>query len=99
MQQADVEVGENLVAQLAVHLLGGFEFALFVLFDHGIDDVGLMSGGDLLADEVPDFGGALVGDAAGDDGRAARREFVDDAETRGRRRESMPACAGWELRS
>jgi len=56
MQQSDVQAGEDLFAQLAVHLPRGFQFVLFVLFDHRINDIGLMSGGNLLADEVPDFG-------------------------------------------
>src|SRR5208337_3688667 len=81
MQQTDMKVGENLLAQLAVHLLGGLHFALFcfrwVLFDHRINDVGLMSGGDLLADEVPDFGRALVLHAARNPRRASRRKFVE----------------------
>ena len=34
----------------------------------------------MLADEFPDFGGALVGGAAGDDGGAAGRHLVDDAD-------------------
>ena len=59
---------------------GEVQFGLVVVgaFDDGVDDVGLVAGGDLLADEVPDFGGALLGDAAGDDGGAAGRELVDD---------------------
>src|ERR1700688_511187 len=39
-----------------------------------------MSFGDLFADEIPDFGRAVVGDSAGDDGGAAGGEFVEDAE-------------------
>ena len=39
-----------------------------------------MAGGDLLAYELPDFVGAIVGDAAGDDGGAAGRHFVEDAD-------------------
>src|ERR1700723_4393121 len=39
-----------------------------------------MSGGNLLAHEVPDFGRAYVGHAASDDRRAPGREFVKHAE-------------------
>src|SRR5580704_17879998 len=80
MQQADFEFGKDAVAELAVHLDRGLDFVLFVFMDDGIHDVCLMSGGDLLAHKVPNFGGALVGDAASDDGRASGREFVEYAE-------------------
>ena len=80
VQQADFQVGEGLVAEFLVHLECSLQFALLVFFDDGVDDVSLMSGGDLLAHEVPDFSRALVGDAARDDGRAAGRQFVEDTE-------------------
>ena len=84
MQQADMQVGKNLFPQLAVHLLGGLHFALFcfrrVLLDYRINDVGLMSGCDLLADEVPHFGRAFVGQGAGDHRRASRRKLVEHRE-------------------
>ncbi len=51
---------------------------VFFAFDDGVDDVGLAAGGDLFAEEVPDFGGAVFGHAAGGDGGAAGRELVDD---------------------
>ena len=71
VQKPDPQVGKIFLLELLVHLDRGFQLALFVLLDHRIDDVRLMSGGDLLAHELPDFVGAIVGDAAGDDGRAA----------------------------
>ena len=57
------------------------EFGLVVVcaFDDGVDDVGLSALCDLLADEVPDFGGAGLGHAAGGDGPASGWELVDDA--------------------
>ena len=53
--------------------LGEVELGLVVVaaFDDGVDDVGLAASGDLLADKVPDLGGALVGHAARDDRGAA----------------------------
>ena len=62
--------------------MGEVQFGLVVAgaFDDGVDEVGLAALRDLLADEVPDVGGALVGGAAGDDGRAAGRHLVDDAD-------------------
>ncbi len=62
--------------------LGEVQFGLVVVgaFDDGVDDVGLVAGGGLLADEVPDFGGALFGDSAGEDGGAAGGELVDDGD-------------------
>ena len=77
MQQVDPQIGKDLLAQLFVHLDRGFQFGLFVLLDHRIDDVDLMSGGDLLAHEFPDFRERSSGDAAGDDGRASGRHFVE----------------------
>jgi len=61
---------------------GEIEFGLVVggAFDEGVDDVGLVSLGDLLAHEGPDLLGTFVAGAAGDDGGAAGREFVDDAD-------------------
>jgi hypothetical protein len=62
--------------------VGEVEFGLVVFgaFDDGVDEVGLAALGDLFAHELPDFGGALFGGAAGDDGRAAGRHLVDDAD-------------------
>src|SRR5271155_3182774 len=48
-------------------------------FDHGIDNVSLASGLHLLAHELPDFAGALVGHATRRDRRASRGQFIDDA--------------------
>jgi hypothetical protein len=39
-----------------------------------------MSGADLLADEIPDFGGSFVGHRAGDHRRASRGKFVEHRE-------------------
>src|SRR5579863_2544905 len=80
VKKADFHVSEYFAAEFAVHLDGGFQFAFFVFGDYRVDDVDLMSLGDLFANEVPDLGGAIVGDSAGDDGSAAGREFVEDAE-------------------
>ncbi len=69
-----------MAAQALVHFDGGFQFAFHrTLFDHGIDDVGLMSGSNLLAHEFPDFVGALVADQARGDGRASGRQLVEHA--------------------
>ena len=61
---------------------GEVEFGLVVFgaFDDGVDEVGLAALCNLFADKVPDFGGALVGGAAGDDGGAAGGHLVDDAD-------------------
>ncbi len=80
VQQADVQVGKNLVAQLAEHLLSGLQFAFFILFDDWIDDVGLMTGSDLFAEEIPYFQGALVGDVSRDNRRATGGKFVEDGD-------------------
>src|SRR5437588_1787258 len=80
VQNGDLKIGEDFLAQFAVHLHRSFEFQLFVFFDDGIDNVTLVSGCDLLTDELPDFVGALVADAACEDGCSARRHFVEDAD-------------------
>ncbi len=63
-----------------MHLERGLKFALLVLFDHGIHHIGLVSGGNLFAHELPDFIGPVIGDAAGDDGRPPGRHFIEDAD-------------------
>src|ERR1035437_6101219 len=60
-----MQAWKNLIPQLLVHLLGSLQFALFVFFDHRINNVGLMPRTDLLADKVPNFGRALVGKGTG----------------------------------
>ena len=53
---------------------------VFGAFDYGIDDVGLAALRHLLANEIPHLVGALAGDAARDDRRAARRQLVEHAD-------------------
>ena len=63
VQQANAQAGELVRAQPLVHLDRGLQFPLHrPFFDDGIDDVRLMSGGNLLAHELPHFVGALVAD-------------------------------------
>ena len=76
MEQSDVQIRKNLLAQLPMHLLGRFQFALFVFFDHGIDNVGLMASGNFAAHELPHVSRALVGHRFGDDRSASRRKLV-----------------------
>ena len=80
MQESDAQVGKDFLAQLFVHFVGGFERVFFVLFDHGIDDVGLVSGGYLLAHKLPDFIRPVIGHAASNDWGSSRRHFVDHAD-------------------
>ena len=80
MQKLDAQVGKYLLAEFLVHFERGFEFGLFVLLDDGIHHIGLVPGGHLLAHELPDFLGAVIGDAAGDDGHAAGRHFIEHAD-------------------
>jgi hypothetical protein len=63
-------------------IVGEVEFGLvvFCAFDDGIDDVGLMAPGDLLADEIPDLRRALIAGLAGDDGRSPGGQLVEHAE-------------------
>ncbi len=74
-----------------MHLDGGLQLALTgapavgalgldrAFFDHGIDDVGLTTGRNLLAHKLPHFLGAFVADQARGDGRAPRRQLVEHA--------------------
>src|SRR5450631_1240980 len=80
MENRDAKIGENLLTQLAIHFHGSFEFVLFVFFDHGINHISLVSGGNLLAYEFPDFVGTLVADSPGYDGRPPGRHFIEHAE-------------------
>src|ERR1700730_12500978 len=79
VQHGDPQVRKDAVAQLFVHLHGSFQLSLFNFLDHGIHDVRLMSSNYLLAHEIPDFWGALIRHAAGDDRGASGRHFVDYA--------------------
>jgi hypothetical protein len=55
---------------------------VFCAFDYWIDDVGLALLRYLFADELPHFVRTLVFNATGDDGGAAGRQFVKDAEVK-----------------
>ena len=55
---------------------------VFAPLNHRINDVGLAALLDLLADELPDLFGIVAGHPAGGDGRAAGRQFVEDAEVK-----------------
>ena len=57
------------------------QFRLVVLcsFDHRIDKVSLTALCNLFPHKIPYVGGAILGGAAGNDGRASRRHLVDDA--------------------
>ena len=67
MEQADFKSAKVLPLQFFVHFEGGLDLVLFVLLNYGIDDVGLMSSCNLLADKFQTFWGFVVGDAARDD--------------------------------
>ena len=56
---------------------GGFQLQLR-FFDDGINDVGLVAGGDFAAERFPDAGEMLLGGHARDDGGAAGRELVEN---------------------
>ncbi len=77
MEEADAEVGENLLVEAFVFLGGGLGFGHLGLFDEGEDDEGLAAFLDLSSKEI--VGGVAVVrlDVAGDDGGAAWGHFVD----------------------
>ncbi len=72
-----MELGKNFAGQALVLFHGGFQLELR-FFDDGIDDVGLVPGGDLAAEKFPDAGEMLLGGHARGDGSAARREFIEN---------------------
>jgi hypothetical protein len=77
VEEAEFQFGENFLGEALVFLHRGFEFELR-FFDHGIDDVGLMAGGNFFAEKFPDAGKIRLGAEARLNGRAAGREFVED---------------------
>src|SRR4029077_18411914 len=79
VQEAYPQIGEHSLVQLLIHFDRGFELLLLAFLNDGIDDVYLMSGGDLFAHKFPDFSRAFVRNATGDDRHAAGRHLVDDA--------------------
>src|SRR5579864_9595347 len=75
-----MEGAQLAAAELLKHRNGGLELALLILFNHGIHDVRLMAGSDLLAKEIKDLVGAFVRDATGHDGCPAGRELVQNTD-------------------
>ncbi len=71
--------GKDFFGEALVLVDGGFEFELR-FFDDRIDDVGLMAGGDFLAEKFPDAGEMRLGGEARLDGRAAGRKLVEDGD-------------------
>src|SRR5215470_8095368 len=60
-------------AQIELRLLG------WCALDYRIYHVGLTAGLDLLANEFPNLGGAIIGDSPGGYGSAAWRQLVENA--------------------
>jgi len=79
VEETEFQFGENFFREALVLLHRGFEFELR-FFDHRIDDVGLMAGGDFFAEKFPDAGEMRLGGEARLDGRAAGRKFVEDGD-------------------
>ena len=79
VQQADLELREHFLGEAFEFLHRGFEFELR-FFDHRIDDVGLMAGGDFATDNFPYAGEMRLAGEMRFDGRAAGREFVEDGD-------------------
>jgi hypothetical protein len=77
VQEAELELGKNFAREAFVFFHGGFQLELRFL-DDGIDDVGLVAGGDFAAKRLPNAGEMLLGGHARDDRSAAGREFVED---------------------
>ena len=79
VEEADFQFGEDFFGEALVFVHRGFQFELR-FFDHRIDDVGLMAGGDFAAQKFPDAGEVRLGGEARLDGRAAGRKFVEDGD-------------------
>ena len=78
MNLAELKLGEYL-AQARIALLEVLQVELGALLDERKHDVNLSSLVDLLSDAVVETGRLVVILVQGDDGLAARRQFVDDA--------------------
>ena len=79
VEKAEFQFGEDFLGEALVFVDGGFEFE-FRFFNHGINDVGLMAGGDFLAKKFPDAGEMRLGGEARLDGRAAGRKLIEDGD-------------------
>src|SRR2546430_863885 len=77
VQQAELELGKDLAREALVLFHGGFQLELRLL-DDGINDVGLMAGGDFAAEKFPDAGEMLLSGHARDDGSAAGRKLIEN---------------------
>src|SRR6267378_4495977 len=77
VQETELELGKDFAREALVFVDGSFELELRFL-DDGIDDVGLMAGGDFAAEKFPKAGEMLLGGHARDDGGAAGRELVEN---------------------
>src|SRR5258708_6502622 len=77
VEKAELELGKNFAREALVFVDGGFELELRFL-DDGIDDVGLMSGGNFAAERFPNAGEMLLGGHARGDGSAAGRKLVEN---------------------
>src|SRR5713226_3825234 len=77
VQEAELELGKNFAREALVLFHGGFQLELRFL-DDGIDDVGLVAGGDFAAERFPDAGEMLLGGHARDDGRASGGKLVEN---------------------
>ena len=77
VQQAELQFWKNLSRQPFVLLHRRFQLELR-FFDHRIDDVGLMPGGNFAAQKFPDAGEMRLRGHARGDRRAARRQLVEN---------------------
>src|SRR5882762_9986290 len=77
VQETELELGKDFAREALVFVDGSFELELRFL-DDGIDDVGLMAGGDFAAEKFPNAGEMLLGGHPRNDGGAAGRELVEN---------------------
>src|SRR6266478_2574389 len=77
VQETELELGKNFAREAVVFFHGGFQLELG-FFDDGIDDVGLVAGGDFAAQRFPNAGKMLLSGHARDDGSAAGRELIEN---------------------
>ena len=79
VENAEFQFRKNFAREAVEFFDRGFQFE-FRFFDNGIDDIGLMAGGDFATHRFPDAGKVRLGGHARDDGSAARRQLVDDGD-------------------
>jgi len=80
VQQADLELGKNLLGQAVVDRRDGFEVQRLLLLDHRADDIDLAPFSDRTAHQLLDPGPVAAGGGIGGHRAPAWRQLVDQGD-------------------